>query len=265
MASDETEYNESGSEYIEWKKWSIQIREPVQDYTILKCMLPSVLNGDGLLTGQRVLDLACGEGYYTRKLKALNCAYIIGVDISSKMIDIARRIEHQSPQNIEYTIADALQLPSPEEPFDLVTAFHLLSYARTRDELLRMARNIYACLGDNKYFIGITLNVVGGKAIFNTDKYRKYGLEYSVKTPLDNNSTCDGMEVEFKLYNKREEVVTAFKCYYLSPETYEQVFKEAGFSTFQWIPFQCDPATPNRAFYNDLINCANAIGIIAFK
>ncbi|CAF4216375.1 unnamed protein product, partial [Rotaria magnacalcarata] len=99
-----------------------------------------------LLTGKRVLDLACGHGLYTRELKALNCDYILGVDISSEMIKLANDIEYQEPKGIEYQVADAKQLKPPETLFDLVTAFYLLCYARTRDELLEMAGSIHTQL-----------------------------------------------------------------------------------------------------------------------
>ncbi|CAF5026201.1 unnamed protein product, partial [Rotaria sp. Silwood1] len=39
----------------------------------------------------------------------------------------------------------------------------------------------------------------------------------------------------------------------MSPGIYEQVFKEAGFTTFEWVPFQCDPNMPNKAFHDDYI------------
>jgi SAM-dependent methyltransferase len=52
--------------------------------------------------GQRVLDLACGSGRFTRHLARAG-AHVIGVDLSSKLIDIARSRD----ADIEYHVGDA--------------------------------------------------------------------------------------------------------------------------------------------------------------
>jgi SAM-dependent methyltransferase len=253
MSTDQPQYDSTGSIYAQWK--NVKNREAIENFTFFKHMLPLALDERGLLTGQRVIDLACGDGYYTRRLKAFNCAYILGVDISPTMIDIARSAEHNDFKGIQYMIADVKQLPPPDQNFDLVTGFFLLNYARTREELLEMARAIYAQLGEN----------VAGKNALNTDKYRKYGLTRSAQVPLDNSPIPDGTEVSFSLYNDEDEMISTFISYYLSPTVFEEVFKEAGFKTFQWVPYQCDPDLPNKAFYDDFMTYPPGIGIIAIK
>ncbi|CAF2710849.1 unnamed protein product [Rotaria sp. Silwood2] len=225
-------------------------------------MLQSLLDEHGFLTGKRVLDLACGHGLYTRQLKELNCDYILGVDISSEIIKLARNAELQDPKGIEYQIVDAKQLPPPEKPFDLVTAFYLLCYACTRDELLEMARTIYAQLGEGKKFLGFTTNIMTYNE--NYDK-RKYGISREINVPLDGRPIPDGTKVFITLYNNKNEQICTFTNYHFSPMTYEQVFNEAGFKTFQWVPFQCDLQAPNKEFYDDFLQCPNGVGIMATK
>ena len=41
--------------------------------------------------------MACGSGYYTRKLKQMGAGDTIGVDISEEMIKEARKIELEEP------------------------------------------------------------------------------------------------------------------------------------------------------------------------
>ena len=53
------------------------------------------------LSGKRVLDVGCGEGYNTRILADL-CGEIIGIDVSEKMVTAAREAEVAKPQGIEY-------------------------------------------------------------------------------------------------------------------------------------------------------------------
>jgi 2-polyprenyl-3-methyl-5-hydroxy-6-metoxy-1,4-benzoquinol methylase len=49
----------------------------------------------GALAGQRVLDLACGFGFYTRLLKQRGAAQVLGVDLSPEMIRLANREAHE--------------------------------------------------------------------------------------------------------------------------------------------------------------------------
>ncbi len=53
------------------------------------------------LEGLRVLDIGCGEGFNTR-LFAERGATVVGIDVSSKMIDAARALEDQTSPAIEY-------------------------------------------------------------------------------------------------------------------------------------------------------------------
>jgi SAM-dependent methyltransferase len=58
------------------------------------------------LPGRRVLDLACGEGRLCRVLAAGGAA-VTGVDLSERLLDIARRYEQSTPAGIEYVHGDA--------------------------------------------------------------------------------------------------------------------------------------------------------------
>ena len=41
-------------------------------------------------TGKAVIDIACGEGFYTRIIRQRGAAKVTGVDLSEKMIGLAR-------------------------------------------------------------------------------------------------------------------------------------------------------------------------------
>jgi len=41
------------------------------------------------LVDENICDLACGEGFYTRKFRALTSGRVVGVDISENMIKLA--------------------------------------------------------------------------------------------------------------------------------------------------------------------------------
>lgn len=80
----------------------------------------------GEVAGQRVCDLACGQGRVARHLTDLG-AHVIGIDLSAKLLEIARRHEEAEPRGIEYVQADARSLESEAfGTFDGVLCFMAL-------------------------------------------------------------------------------------------------------------------------------------------
>lgn len=80
----------------------------------------------GDIAGQRVCDLACGEGRLARYL-AESGANVVGIDLSAKLLQIARRHEQIEPRGIAYLRADARSLDSVADgTFDGVVCFMAL-------------------------------------------------------------------------------------------------------------------------------------------
>jgi len=77
--------------------------------------LPSVAG----LTG---LDVGCGEGHNTRLL-AKRGARVRAIDVSETFVQHALEAEQRNPLGIEYTVADACDLPFENGRFDFATAF----------------------------------------------------------------------------------------------------------------------------------------------
>jgi SAM-dependent methyltransferase len=73
-----------------------------------------------------VLDVGCGSGQTT--LDAARCATAgsaLGVDLSSRMIEIARRrVEREQVANVTFQQADAQVHPFPDEAFDVAVSRH---------------------------------------------------------------------------------------------------------------------------------------------
>ena len=113
----------------------------------------------GDLAEKSLLDLACGEGFYTRKFRQKGAVRVMGVDISEKMIELARQQEAKAPLGIEYSVCDVLDL-SEIGSFDLVVASFLLNYAQTKDQLLRMCQSIYVNLKQGGRFVSINNIIV---------------------------------------------------------------------------------------------------------
>jgi len=83
---------------------------------------PAFLKFVGDLSGYIVLDAGCGEGYNTR-LFARRGARMTGVDISARMIELARAEEEQDPLGIRYEVASTSDLSMfHDETFEAVVS-----------------------------------------------------------------------------------------------------------------------------------------------
>lgn len=81
---------------------------------------PPLLQLVGDVKGVRLLDLACGNGYLSRRF-ARQGAIVTSVDANEPVIERARMREAQESLGITYHVADAAHLPMLEEgTFDLV-------------------------------------------------------------------------------------------------------------------------------------------------
>src|SRR5690242_20566245 len=109
-----TDYDAIAGQYRQAKRQAW--RTFLESYTLLE------LAGD--LAGRSVLDLACGEGFYTRKLRQRGAARVVGLDLSEGMIALAQAEEARAPLGIDYRVGDGRDF-EPGEPFDLALAAYL--------------------------------------------------------------------------------------------------------------------------------------------
>ena len=70
-------------------------------------ILPNLLRLMEIKKEEKVLDLACGQGFFSREFHNAG-ATVVGADISKELIEIARK---KSPKEITYHIASADSLP----------------------------------------------------------------------------------------------------------------------------------------------------------
>lgn len=87
-----------------------------------------------------ILDIGCGTGYWLVEAAKTypNLTTLVGIDISSKMVDYARTRarEHQVDERVQFHVMDALRtLEFPNGSFDFVNLRFGSSYLRTWDWL----------------------------------------------------------------------------------------------------------------------------------
>jgi ubiquinone/menaquinone biosynthesis C-methylase UbiE len=97
-----------------------------------------------LAPGERVLNVGCGTGgFEARVLAGRPEQPLTGVDLSEKMIALAREKTHRAP-NARFVQADAHDLPFADASFDAVVSASVLHYlaapAAALGEMRRVAR-----------------------------------------------------------------------------------------------------------------------------
>ena len=199
-------------------------------YHIEQYSLASLL---GTINGKAVLDLACGEGHYTRLLRAMGASRVTGVDLSRRMIELAQVSEEQQPMGIEYVESDARYLNASAE-FDLVTAAYLLNYARSRAELLSMCQAISRYLKPGGRFV--TVNNNPGQDPRRFDATRKYGFVKSARSTI-----TEGAAICYTFFLGEGEDTFEIENYHLDRETHEWALREAGLTNIAWHQPQLSP------------------------
>lgn len=76
----------------------------------------------GIREGDLVADVACGTGVISGKLHALSKAPIVGIDLSEKMIGIAKA-KYASCPWVHFVVGDFLSYPE-EKAFDVVVIYN---------------------------------------------------------------------------------------------------------------------------------------------
>lgn len=215
-----TDYNAIAGEYQAAKRqpW----RSAIEAHSLAK------LAGD--LRGLSVIDLACGEGHYSRLAKLRGARRVLGVDLSAKMIELGREQEAAQPLGVEYAVGDCGDLELPEK-FDLALAAYLLNYARTAEELAHMARSVAACLPPGGRFV--TVNSSPLVDFRRAASYRPYGFELELGVAPDREGRVpEGTPICWRFFLERETL--EIENYYLSPETHERALAEAGLADVKW-------------------------------
>jgi len=217
----DTDYDRIAEQY---KRAKLQPwRTHIERYTLLR------LAGD--VAGKAVIDLACGEGYYTRALREQGAARIIGVDLSRAMIGLAEAEETRRPLGIEYLVGDVRTLEEVGQ-FDLVFAAYLLNYAHTAEELTQMCRTVARALRPGGRFV--TANSNPAEPTAAPPAGRAYGFSRRAEGEL-----VEGVPIvwEFFLPEGSIEVTN----YYLSVATMEEAFRAAGLREVRWHAPEVSP------------------------
>jgi ubiquinone/menaquinone biosynthesis C-methylase UbiE len=97
-----------------------------------------VILGTERFAGRSVIDLGCGDGFYTIQLwDKGRPRSMIGIDPASSAIDVANRNKHERP--IQFQVGDAHALPFADNSFDVALLQSVLHHDTNPPDLIREA------------------------------------------------------------------------------------------------------------------------------
>ncbi|HRQ41981.1 MAG TPA: class I SAM-dependent methyltransferase [Chloroflexota bacterium] len=213
-----TNYDDIADEYLQTKV--NPIKKYSEEFTFFEVL--------GDVHGQSVLDLACGDGYYTRAVRRRGAASVVGIDLSAEMIRQAQAAEMAEPLGIAYDVGDVTRMGAIGA-FDVVTAVYLLQYAATENELQGMVDAIYANLKPG----GRVVMVTGQPDLTEEHLVAQSHYEVTIKPrgPLS-----DGVSIDTTILVPGGAVT--FTNHHWTKAAYARVFRQAGFHSPVWYPMQ---------------------------
>jgi SAM-dependent methyltransferase len=107
--------------YDEVSEERLEAWDPEGDLGRRHLLNPTIFRLLGDVSGLRILDAGCGQGYLSRLLAARG-AHVVGVDPSRTHIQYASRKEEAERRGIHFVQGDLTELPDLGRPFDAVVA-----------------------------------------------------------------------------------------------------------------------------------------------
>jgi len=136
--------------------------------------------------GKIALDLGCGTGTTAFVLAEMGFK-VTGVDVSETAIEMGIQLAHQQNLNIQFQVADILELTKIDQKFDLIYDSHCLHCIVFENDREKVLQQVKSCLGKKGIFILDTMvmpvmghNPAQGHTALRFDE--NYILWHKVKT-----------------------------------------------------------------------------------
>ncbi len=125
------------------KEWEIIARQYSTPH-IRKAYIrkPAFVNALGNIKGKKIIDLGCGDGYYSRIL-ARGGANVTGVDFSRQSILLAQELEKKQPLGIRYYCLDLAEMSKIKNgQFDFAIADMVFVTVSTQRKYEKIAKEV---------------------------------------------------------------------------------------------------------------------------
>ncbi|MFA6404482.1 MAG: class I SAM-dependent methyltransferase [Candidatus Paceibacterota bacterium] len=179
-------------------------------------ILPTVLGIIGYPCGKVILDLGCGDGFFTHALASLGARHVIGIDNSKEQI----RLANANPsEHVTFQYGDIFK--DMLSPADIILSPFVVNYANSVQDIEFLFGNIMRVLSER------------GKVILVVDLPKGENLKKFGSVKILQGPPIDGTKIKIDLYNSDELICTLFS-HYFTPATLENALKKVGFKNIIW-------------------------------
>ena len=174
-------------------------------------ILPTVLKLVGDVNNKTVLDLGCGDGFFTREIASQGAKKVIAIDNSEKQIELA--MQENKHLNIEYRLADIFQDSLPI--VDIINSPFVLNYCQNLDAVRNYLMKLFNSLKLNGRLI-LVIDLPSGKNL------EKFGARKTLAK--DEDATPFSIE----LFD-RESYLCTLHAVYFKESTVKRELEKVGF------------------------------------
>jgi SAM-dependent methyltransferase len=222
-----SQYDDIGANYNVFKHLPTSV---VETKNVKDAVLPYLSKVDK----PRVLDLACGTGYYSHKLLEWGAGYVFGVDLSKSMVEVASQTiseEERQAGVLRFETGNAVTLGkiNDEQLFDVSTGVWLLNYSSSLKELTQMFRSISANLKDGGVFVGVVpppRDDIAAFAEMTNEVQESQGARWGVTVNYyEQLESGEGWRTEVTGHGEPK---VSFRNYHLKKSIYEEAARAGG-------------------------------------
>lgn len=157
--------------YIELRNREINLNALLEQPAMVK-LLPN-------LEGKSVLDLGCGYGHNCLDFVNKGAKEVVGVDISEKMLEIARK--EAKNEKIQYFNMSMTEINKLGKKFDVIYSSLAFHYIENFDEFCKI---MYSTLNEGGYLLfsqehPIVTATIDGKGHFNYENGKRVSYTFS--------------------------------------------------------------------------------------
>jgi len=163
--------------------------------------------------GMKILDIGCGTGNFSMKLAKMGCR-VTGIDVSQKMLDVARAKASQGALDIAFITMDAADLKFADNEFDAVVSMAAFEFIK-----------------DVKIAVSEIFRVVkaGGQILIGTiNRESEWGEFYRLDEVREGSvfKYAEFKSLEEIMSWKPEKLLKTGECLYVSPFAEESLFND---------------------------------------
>ena len=167
---------------------------------------------------KKVLEIGCGSGSMTKFLHDLG-AEIVGIDVSSKNLEVARNRFGKSMENT-FLKTNGARLNFKNNNFDIVLSFDVLEHI---DDVATHLREVYRVLGDGGLYLFETPNKLPSM-LFDIFRYRSFTKNRKVHVSLQTKKSL------MRLLRKN-----SFEYEFIKVDYFTQWYRNKLPKSFRWI------------------------------